>query len=71
MKRSSSHITAQRRGRERDLCICQVCGESDHTEGHHIFDFSFGGAAHEDNIVTLCHNCHQNVHNGLIDIFKF
>ena len=71
MKRGKEHSRAQRRGRERDQFTCQICGSSDHTEGHHIFDYSFGGAASEDNIITLCHNCHQGVHNGIIDLFKF
>ena len=71
MKRSSKHITAQRRGRERNLGICQICGSKDHPEGHHLIDFVFGGVADKDNIVTLCQECHKNVHKGLIDLFKF
>lgn len=71
MKRNSAHIQAQRKGKERDLYRCQICGSGDRVEGHHIFDFSFGGAADEDNIITLCHDCHKNVHRGLIDLFKF
>ena len=70
MKRNSAHTRAQRLGKERDLHTCQVCGSTEHTEGHHIIDFIFGGAADEDNIITLCHNCHVNVHRGRIDIFK-
>lgn len=70
-KRSSAHTNAQRRGKERDLHTCQICGSTDHTEGHHLIDFAFGGAADKDNIVTLCHDCHQNVHKGLIDLFRF
>ena len=71
MKRGSEHSTVQRKGRERDLHTCQICGSKEHTEGHHIFDYAMGGAADEDNIVTLCHDCHRNVHNGLTSLFKF
>ena len=71
MKRSSEHISAQREGKKRDLNTCQICGSSDHPEGHHIFDYALGGAANKDNIITLCHECHQNVHKGLIDLFIF
>ncbi len=71
MKRGPEHTKAQRAGKERDLYTCQICGSTDHTEGHHLLDFSFGGAANEDNIMTLCHDCHSNVHKGLIDLFKF
>lgn len=70
-KRGSEHTRAQRRGRERDLHTCQICGSSDHTEGHHMFDYIFGGSSDEDNIVTLCHDCHRSVHDGLISLFKF
>lgn len=71
MKRDSTHTKAQRDGRKRDLYTCQVCGSTDQTEGHHIIDFIFGGAADKDNIITLCHDCHANVHRGIIDLFKF
>ena len=70
-KRSSAHVAAQKQGRKRDLETCQICGSTNHTEGHHIFDYAFGGAPDKDNIVTLCHDCHTKVHRGLIDLFKF
>ena len=70
-KRSSAHTRAQKAGRERDGNICQICGSSDHAEGHHILDYAFSGSADKDNIITLCHDHHQKVHKGLIDIFKF
>lgn len=34
--RSAAHTRAQKAGRERDRNICQICGSSDHVEGHHI-----------------------------------
>lgn len=71
MNRSSAHTTAQRKGRERDLFTCQLCGSKTNAEGHHMIDYSFGGAADTDNIVTLCHDCHRDVHDGRIDLFKF
>jgi len=71
MKRGSAHIKAQKLGRIRDNHACQICGSKNHTEGHHIIDYCFGGAANSDNIITLCNDCHTNVHKGLIDIFKF
>ena len=68
--RSSAHVKAQRKGRERDRNRCQICGSTDHVEGHHILDHQFGGAADVDNIITLCHKHHQEVHSGRIDIYK-
>lgn len=70
-KRSSDHIRAQREGRERDMYVCQICGSSNHTEGHHMIDYQYGGAADSDNIITLCHKHHRDVHNGIIDLFRF
>ncbi len=70
-ERDYEHIIAQRSGKKRDNYVCQICGSRDHAEGHHIFDVFFSGAANDDNIITLCHDCHQKAHNGLIDIFKF
>ena len=69
-KRTAAHIEAQRAGRERDGNVCQICGSSDHVEGHHIIDYQFGGAAVTDNIIALCHKHHNDVHNGRIDILK-
>lgn len=68
--RSAAHIRAQKAGRERDRNICQICGASDHVEGHHIIDHQFNGAALADNIIALCHKHHIDVHNGKIDILK-
>lgn len=69
--RGAKHTKVQRLGRERDFNICQVCGSKVRTEGHHFIDFQFGGAADVDNIITLCHNCHKQVHRGKIDLLKF
>ena len=70
-KRGANHIKVQRLGRKRDLNICQVCGSRIRPEGHHFIDFHFGGAADEDNIITLCQQCHKQVHRGKIDLLKF
>ena len=70
-KRSAEHIKAQKAGRKRDGNICQICGSTEHTEGHHIIDYQFDGAAVADNIITFCHRHHKDVHSGKIDILKF
>lgn len=70
-KRDSRHTKAQKAGKERDNYTCQICGSTDHVEGHHIVDVFFGGAADADNIVSVCKDCHKNIHRGLIDIFRF
>lgn len=70
-KRSASHRKSQRQGRERDYNKCQICGSSDHVEGHHIIEYQYGGSATVDNIVALCHKHHRAVHDGKIDFLKF
>lgn len=70
-RREPAHVLVQKQGKARDLHTCQICGSTNHTEGHHLIDYSFGGAADTDNIITLCHECHTNVHKGIIDLFRF
>lgn len=67
-KRDAKHLSVQKMGKERDLYTCQICGSTYKTEGHHLFDYQYGGAAHVDNIITLCHVCHKQVHRGKIDL---
>ncbi len=69
-KRDSSHLKAQRMARLRDNHTCQICGSQNHTAGHHAVDYQFGGKASIDNIVTLCGDCHKNVHNVTRDVFS-
>ncbi len=70
-RRSSEHVNAQRKGRKRDRNVCQICGSPFHTEGHHLIDHQYGGAANKENIITLCHDCHQKAHKGLLDLLFF
>jgi 5-methylcytosine-specific restriction endonuclease McrA len=69
--RPAKHLRAQNDGKVRDMNICQICGSSEKIEGHHIIDYQYSGAADVDNIISLCHKHHLDVHNGLIDIIKF
>lgn len=50
---------------------CQVCGAavSENLEAHHIQFRSRGGGDETDNLVMLCHECHQKRHGERIDIF--
>lgn len=70
-RRESVHLKAQRDGKIRDGYRCQICGSTDHTEGHHIIEYHNGGRGDRDNIVTLCHKCHSKVHGGGLDIYFF
>lgn len=55
----------------RDKYTCQVCGKK-HTrlEVHHIVYRSQGGTDDEDNLITLCEDCHNKVHDGKLVINK-
>ena len=70
-KRSSKDKKIRLEGKQRDYYTCQICGSTENVEGHHVVDYSFGGASDPDNIITLCHDCHRKVHDGLVDIDIF
>ena len=48
---------------ERDNCVCHACASvTDDWEVHHIVPISDGGTNDIDNLQTLCHRCHVEVH---------
>lgn len=55
----------------RDGYACQICSKK-HTrlEVHHIIFRSQGGTDDEDNLITLCEDCHVGIHNGKIVLNK-
>ena len=55
----------------RDKYACQICGKK-HTrlEVHHIVYRSQGGTDDENNLITLCEDCHSGVHDGKLTINK-
>lgn len=55
----------------RDGYTCQLCGRK-HTrlEVHHIIYRSQGGTDDEDNLITLCEDCHDKVHDGSLTVAK-
>ena len=50
----------------RDAFTCQLCGSCRNLEVHHIRPRSRMGTNALDNLLTLCHACHQAVHAGFI-----
>ncbi len=46
----------------RDGWRCQVCGTRLHLEVHHQQFRSHSGGDAEENLITLCHNCHSAEH---------
>ncbi len=47
---------------ERDGWRCQICGVRRGLEVHHIQFRSRAGCDEEQNLMTLCSNCHGQVH---------
>ena len=55
----------------RDSYTCQCCGKKNkRLEVHHIIYRSKGGTDDENNIITLCEDCHSKVHDGKLIITK-
>lgn len=51
----------------RDNYTCQICGKKNiRLEVHHIIFRSQGGTDNENNLITLCGDCHNGIHNGKI-----
>ena len=55
----------------RDKYTCQICGKK-HTrlEVHHIKYRSQGGTDDDNNLITLCEDCHSDIHDGKIVLTK-
>jgi len=57
--------------KHRDSFKCQVChGKSGDTrlEVHHLTPVSKGGSNHPDNLATVCHKCHTEIHQDKVKL---
>ena len=55
----------------RDNYTCQCCGKKNcRLEVHHIKFKSNGGTDDEENLITLCEDCHKGVHDGTVTLNK-
>ena len=55
----------------RDNYTCQCCGKKNcRLEVHHIKFRSNGGTDDEENLITLCTDCHKGVHTGTVVLNK-
>lgn len=50
---------------ERDKGRCIFCGAPGHPEAH-VISRAHGGMGIEQNIVTVCRNCHERMDNGIM-----
>ena len=55
----------------RDNYTCQCCGKKNcRLEVHHIKFRRNGGTDDEENLITLCEDCHKGVHAGTVELNK-
>ena len=55
----------------RDNYTCQCCGKKNcRLEVHHIKFRSNGGTDDEENLITLCEDCHKGIHAGTVVLNK-
>ena len=59
---SESYSELHRQVLERDGWRCQVCGSMHHLQVHHLKFRSQSGGDMEQNLITLCAECHEQVH---------
>jgi len=45
--------------------VCEICGENQILNQHHINGRKIKNANHPTNIANLCSNCHVKVHHGI------
>ena len=48
---------------ERDGWRCQTCGSMQHLQVHHLKLRSQSGGDAEQNLITLCAECHARIHS--------
>jgi len=48
---------------QRDGWRCQSCGAMQQLQVHHLEFRSHSGDDSEENLITLCHLCHEGVHS--------
>ncbi len=59
---AESYRALHRQVLERDHWRCQVCGRMQNLQVHHLEFRSQSGNDEEQNLITLCAECHEQVH---------
>jgi 5-methylcytosine-specific restriction endonuclease McrA len=62
---SASYEILHRQVLERDEWRCQFCGSMLHLQVHHLKFRSRSGNDEEQNLITLCAQCHNLVHRNV------
>jgi 5-methylcytosine-specific restriction endonuclease McrA len=58
----SSYQNLRQQVLRRDAWRCQSCGTMSNLEVHHRQFRSHSGADYEENLITLCTQCHSDIH---------
>ena len=65
------HSSRRKAVLHRDNYTCQCCGKKNcQLQTHHIVFRSRGGSDDENNMITLCKECHEGVHKGTVILDK-
>lgn len=60
----ASYRELHRRVLKRDGWRCQACGSMQHLQVHHLKLRSRSGGDEEQNLITLCAECHLRIHSN-------
>ena len=60
----TSYRELHRQVLERDGWRCQICGTMQNLQVHHLKFRSQSGSDEEQNLITLCAECHEQVHRA-------
>jgi 5-methylcytosine-specific restriction endonuclease McrA len=63
---ANSYHELHRQILERDSWRCQVCGSMQRLQVHHLKFRSQSGGDEEQNLITLCAQCHEQVHRKAV-----
>ncbi|GHV83642.1 hypothetical protein AGMMS50212_09820 [Spirochaetia bacterium] len=67
--RPNEHLIVQKEGKELEFYTCMLClKQFEGNHGHHLIKYSESGPAINENILTLCPDCHRKYHSGKINI---
>jgi 5-methylcytosine-specific restriction endonuclease McrA len=66
---SSSYRDLHRQVLERDGWRCQACGSMQNLQVHHLKFRSHSGSDEEQNLITLCADCHEQMHRNVQTFF--
>lgn len=69
-KRAYAHVKAQQIIKKMSRDRCEICGRVSKRKarGHHVVEYTFGGAPTAENMMTLCRECHADYHAGRLKL---